>query len=46
MKLNFDYYKNEDDNKIIGQEYENILEKIVKCDDEDYSKTLKVNDSI
>lgn len=40
MKVNLDYYKEIEDLKQIGEEYEEILEKIENCSQEDFSKTL------
>ena len=46
MKLVLDFYKEELDVKKIGEEYEEILEKIVKSEDDDYSKMLDENSKI
>ena len=40
MKYNIKYYKEELDNKKIPEEYNEILEKIEKCEGRDFSKTL------
>ncbi len=40
MKLNLDYYSEEKDKKPISEEYEEVLEKVVSCTTQDFSKTL------
>ena len=40
MKVNLDYYKELEDVKQIGEEYEEILQRVENCAGEDFSKTL------
>lgn len=40
MKVNLDYYKESEDLKQIGEEYEEVLQKVENCTREDFSKTL------
>lgn len=40
MKVNLDYYKELEDVKQIGEEYEEVLKKVENCVGEDFSKTL------
>lgn len=46
MKYNLDYYKEELDNKIISEEYSEVLEKVEKYKGTDFSKTLDKNSKI
>ena len=45
MKLNLEYYKEELDNKLIPEEYEEVLEK-VNSTDSDFSNTLDIKSKI
>ena len=40
MKVNLDYYKELEDVKQIGEEYEEVRKKVEDCVEEDFSKTL------
>ena len=40
MKVNLDYYKELEDVKQIGEEYEEVLQRVENCAGEDFSKTL------
>lgn len=40
MKVNLDYYKELEDVKQIGEEYEEVLQRVDNCTGEDFSKTL------
>lgn len=40
MKINLDYYKQEQDLKEIGEEYQEVLDRVENCAKEDFSKTL------
>lgn len=40
MKLNLNNYKEEYDHKKISEEYEEVLEKVESCEDNEFSKTL------
>ena len=40
MKVNLDYYKELEDVKQIGEEYEEVLQRVENCVGEDFSKTL------
>lgn len=40
MKVNLDYYKEVEDVKQIGEEYEEVLKRVENCESEDFSKTL------
>ncbi len=40
MKLNLNYYSEEKDKKQISEEYEEVLERVVSCTTDDFSKTL------
>lgn len=40
MKLNFDYYKEELDNKEIPEEFEEVYEKVLKCKSDDFSDMI------
>ena len=41
MKVNFDFYKEEQDLKQISEEYNEVLEKVLNCKDGDFSNTLE-----
>ena len=38
MKVNLDYYKEVEDLKQIGEEYEEVLQRVENCEGEDFSK--------
>lgn len=40
MKINLNYYKPEQDFKEIGEEYQEVLDRVENCAKEDFSKTL------
>ena len=40
MKVKLDYYKEAEDLKQIGEEYEEVLQRVENCANEDFSKTL------
>lgn len=41
MKVNLQYYKENEDLKPIGEEYEEVLEKVEKTENQDFSKALE-----
>lgn len=41
MKVNFDFYKEEQDLKQITEEYNEVLEKVLNCQNGDFSNTLE-----
>lgn len=41
MKVNLEYYKESEDKKPIGEEYEEVLEKVENTEGEDFSKALE-----
>ena len=43
MKINLDYYKQEQDLKEIGEEYQEVLDRVENCAKEDFSKKFLIS---